>query len=382
PATTSPAPAPTSAPTAAPTPADPGPALAASGTPLTAFGAVGDGRTDDTAALQRALDTAAPGTTLVLPAGKVFRHTQVLRLRRPDLTLAGTGTLLATDPRRSALLVQGDRTTIRDITLAMPTATERLGTWDDMKLTVLGASDVSVERVRVEGSAAAGIYFWGAKRFSLVDARVSGTRADGIHITGPSSDGEVVRPVVRDSGDDGVAVVSYAQDGQPVRRVAVTSPTVLGTSWGRGVTVVGGEDITYTDIRVERSNAAAVYIAKEPGWRTFAPVRVRVSGGVVVDANQSTTVDHGAVLVWDGWVDGSRPLEDVVVEGLRISGTRSSASRQVGFLRAVGSTARGVHLNGFTVLGGPSTLLVTQAPLGDYEAKGWVRDGNPVCVER
>ncbi|MEJ5945299.1 glycosyl hydrolase family 28-related protein [Pseudokineococcus basanitobsidens] len=388
PAPTPPTPAvPTQTPTPTPTPTGaPAPAVpvtsAVSGTPLTAFGAVGDGVTDDTAAIQRAFDTARAGTTLVVPAGKIFRHTDVLRLKRPDLTLAGTGTLRATREEKSSLLVSGDRTTVRDVTLELVGSTRRIGTWEDMKLTVLGAKDVTLERVRVRGSAGAGVYFWGAERFTATDLSVSGTRADGIHVTGPSSDGTITRPVVTGSGDDGVAVVSYAQDGQPVRRVTVTSPTVLGTTWGRGVTVVGGEDITYSDIRVERSNAAAVYIAKEPGWRTFAPVRVRVVGGTVVDANQSRTVDHGAVLVWDGWVAGPGQMRDVVVEGLSITGTRSSASRQVGFLRGLGSTATGVHLNRFSITGGPTNLLVAQAPPGDYEAKGWVVDGRAVCVER
>ena len=44
------------------------------GVSVLAFGAVGDGRTDDTVALQRALDSVPVGSALVLPAGRVFAH--------------------------------------------------------------------------------------------------------------------------------------------------------------------------------------------------------------------------------------------------------------------------------------------------------------------
>ncbi|RYZ15439.1 MAG: hypothetical protein EOO70_06815 [Myxococcaceae bacterium] len=46
------------------------------------FGAVGDGSTDDTAALQRALDALRPGQTLDIAAGKVYRHSDILTVER------------------------------------------------------------------------------------------------------------------------------------------------------------------------------------------------------------------------------------------------------------------------------------------------------------
>jgi polygalacturonase len=51
-----------------------------------AFGAVGDGQTDDTAAIQKAVDTAQQGT-VYLPPG-VYRITAPITLR-PGLTLDG-----------------------------------------------------------------------------------------------------------------------------------------------------------------------------------------------------------------------------------------------------------------------------------------------------
>jgi hypothetical protein len=58
-------------------------------TSVTDFGAVGDGRADDTAAFQRAL-REAPAGVLAVPAGR-FRLTGLVRVRRPNLVLRGAG---------------------------------------------------------------------------------------------------------------------------------------------------------------------------------------------------------------------------------------------------------------------------------------------------
>ena len=76
------------------------------------FGAVGDGTTDDTAALQRALDSLEAGDTLIIPAGKTYRHTDVLTIRNAGVRLSGPGTLLATNEERSALSIDADDVTV------------------------------------------------------------------------------------------------------------------------------------------------------------------------------------------------------------------------------------------------------------------------------
>ncbi len=55
----------------------------------TSFGVTGDGTTDDTAALQEAIDSLEDGQTLLLPAGR-YRTTDALRIRTSNVTIAGT----------------------------------------------------------------------------------------------------------------------------------------------------------------------------------------------------------------------------------------------------------------------------------------------------
>lgn len=336
---------------------------------VTSFGAVGDGVTDDTLAVQRALDALRPGDTLVFPAGKVFRHTDVLTVRTPGVRISGPGTLLATNEGRSSVRINADNVTVDgSLTLKIASTTRRWDAYEQMKLRLSDHTGIVVRHVTVDGSAAAGVYIAGCSHYLLEDVTVKNTRADGIHNTGGDHDGVIRRAVIRNVGDDGVAVVSYSRDkgAVPCRRIVVESPRFYGNVWGRAFSVVGGEDITYRNIYAESSNAAAVYIATEGDpWYTFASKRVRVLGGEIKNSNTSPTTDHGAVLVYSG-----RPgyaNEDIEIADLKVTDTRATASRQVGIL----GDARRIELRNLTIVGGPSNLFSTNAPADAYNTVGW-----------
>ncbi|GAA0316684.1 glycosyl hydrolase family 28-related protein [Kineococcus aurantiacus] len=345
--------------------------------PLT-FGARGDGVTDDTAALQHALDALRAGDTLALPAGRTFRHTDVLRIGVAGVRVTGPGVLLATAESRSAVLVAADRVVLDGgLVLRAGPTTRRWDAFEQMKLRI-AANGVVVRRVTVEGAAAAGVYVGtGAHDFLLEDVVVRGTRADGIHITGGAHDGVVRRPVVQRSGDDGVAVVSYQGDGVPVRRVLVDSPNVSDTTWGRGVTVVGGEDITYRDVTVRRSNAAAVYIASEGApYFTFAPRRVTVEGALLEGANINASVGHGAVLVYAGRPNHSP--SQISLSSVTVRSTRTTAPWQVGVVGERGSSVQDLRFARFDVHGAPAPF---SSNLGTAACSlvGWTVNGSAVA---
>jgi hypothetical protein len=339
------------------------------------FGARGDGRTDDTLAIQRALDALAPGDTLRFAAGRTYPHSDILTIRTPGAHLTGPGTLLATAEARSAVLVDADDVLLDGgLVLRMGRTTERWHTFEQMKLRINGRSGVVVRNVRIEGAAAAGVYVGtGASNFLLEDVTVVGTRADGIHITGGAHDGVVRRPVTRRTGDDGVAVVSYRGDGAPVRRVLVTSPRVTDSLGGRGVAVVGGEDITYQDVSVNRSAGAGIYVAAEGApYFTYAPKRISVRGAVIVGANTNATVGHGAVLVYAG-APGFDPA-GVSMSDVRVSGTRTSAPWQVGIVHDSGANVSDVRFDRFRLQGQPSPLETT-VPRRAWKRSAWTVNG-------
>jgi hypothetical protein len=338
-------------------------------------GAVGDGRTDDTRALQRALDGLHPGDTLVLPEGRSFVHSDVLRVRVPGVRLTGGGSLVAVEEARSSVVVEADDVVVDGITLAMRGTSRRWDAYEQMKLRVAGHTGVVVRRVTIEGAAAAGVYVGpGAAEFLVEDVRVQDTRADGVHVTGGSHDGVVRGVVAAGTGDDGVAVVSYLADGTPVRRVHVQDVTVRDNTWGRGISVVGGEQVTIEDALVERTSAAGLYIASEGApYDTYAPRevvvrRVRIEGG-----NQDPSVGHGAVLVYAGRPD--QPPSDVLVSGLVVEATREDAPWEVGVVAEPGARIRELALVDVGVTSAGTAFAAAGVPADCCTRTGWTVNG-------
>ncbi|SFC99457.1 Pectate lyase superfamily protein [Klenkia taihuensis] len=324
-------------------------------------GAVGDGRTDDTAALQRTLAALEEGDTLELRDGAVYPHAEVLELATSGVHLEGNGAaLLATRELTSAVHISGDDVEIEDLTLQLETSTQRFHAWEQMKLRISG-DGVQVRRVTVLGAAAAGVYVGnGAGDFLLEDVVVEDSRADGIHMTGGAHDGRVVSPVTRRTGDDGVAVVSYLADEAVTARIVVESPVVEGTTWGRGLSVVGGQDVTYRDIDVRDTDAAGVYIGSEGDpYFTYGSQDVLVEGGRVTGANTNSDKDHGSVLVYTG--NERTGAERITVRDLQLVDSRASASWDVGVLRGPGTEIADVTLAGLTIEGGPDQAFWTNA---------------------
>lgn len=296
---------------------------------VTSFGAVGDGRTDDSAAITRAFGTLRSGQTLRFPGGRTFCHGSVLSLTTANVSLVGPGTLQATAEQTSALQIEAAGVTVTDLTLGVANTTQRWSSPDQHKLFLGPHAGISVRDVSITGSAAVGLFCFGPSNFVLERITVSDTRADGIHLTNGAHDGTVESPSITRSGDDGVAVVSYLGDGSVCHDISIHSPRVRVTTGGRGLSVVGGDRIVYTDIDVAESAAAGVYLACEGGDFVTAPTRgVRVTSGRITGANTDPAIDHGAVLVYSGRSGGS--VTDVVVSELSVSGTRSTASRQIG----------------------------------------------------
>ena len=337
----------------------------------TEFGALGDEKTDDSAALQRALDSLKNGDVLEIPAGAIYRHVAVLTIRVAGAHLRGPGTLLATSEEHCALSIDADDVSVGGgLELKVGQTSRRWSAPDQNNLNLLEHKGIVVRDVFVDGAGAAGVFIYGASNYLVENVTVQNTRADGIHQTHGAHDGIIRCARVRNVGDDGIAVVSYAQDGAPCHDITIESPRFTGNKWGRGFSVVGGEDVTFRDIYAENSDAAALYIACEgEPWNTAPTRRVRVLGGELKRSNLSQTVDHGAVLIYNARPDFT--IEDVTIEDLKISDTNPKASRQVGILVGQSGGVKNIQLNNFSINGGPSNLFVSDAPATNYVKQNW-----------
>lgn len=389
PTTASPTPAPT---TASPTPttASPMPTTSAPTGPVIRpeqYGATGDGVTDDTSALKSAINALTSGATLLLDAGKTYRHSAVLKVVQAGSTIAGSGTLLATSEATSALHLAANNITVDGPTLKMGATTQRWVAFEQMKLRLGRFTGITVRNVLIDGSAAAGIYVGGASNFRLADVTVRNTRADAIHMTGGASYGTVDNARVINPGDDGVAVVSYKNDGEQVHDITVNNPRLEGQVWGRAFSVVGGYNVTYNNVTATRSAGACIYIAAESEFNSYGVNNVAVNGGTLTGCNQQADVDtadrpspakgrvvHGAVMVYN-----SQPAEhisNVTMRNLTIKDTHLDGYDQVKLNNTSTGTITRQEFRTVAITGGSRYLFkATGVPTTGYRTIGWTKEG-------
>lgn len=269
---------------------------------------------DNGAAIQAALDALKPGDWLIFPAG-TYLHSKSLRVRAPGVVLWSNGaTLLATNPDDTAIVLQADGVSMYGFRLHAVTGT-RGSKLTQARIAVAPAGsgrvrNVTVRRNIVEngaaagtpqanGSSASGIFVYRAEGFLVAENTVRRTLADGIHVTAGSNGGRIIGNIVRESGDDMIAVVSYmGSTGTPIGTLLADMPTlraerlsrnllianndVAGQYWGRGITVVGGEDITIEGNRIsDATYAAGILLARESSYLTFGVRNVLVQNNTV-----------------------------------------------------------------------------------------------------
>jgi len=335
-----PAPAPAPAPEPAPAPAtapasDETCSLAALPTKpsaaktITDYGVAPSDTKDQTTAIQAALDAMKPGEWMVFPAG-TYRHSESLRVRVPGVVLSGEGaTLLATNPDDTAMMMQADDSSLYGFRLH--TVTEKRGSaLRHARIVIAPPGNTSGPRVKgvtvrqnivenggapgtalANGSSASGIFIYHADTFLVAENTVKRTLADAIHTTGGSMNGRVLKNTVRENGDDMIAVVSYmASEGTSIssmtssmekireqrlnRNILISDNDVRGQYWGRGITVVGGENVTIQNNRIsDTTHGAGVLLARESGYLSFGVRDVIVRNNTI--QNVQTTAPEYSV---------------------------------------------------------------------------------------
>ncbi|WP_261532845.1 right-handed parallel beta-helix repeat-containing protein [Burkholderia multivorans] len=284
---------------------------------------------DQAAELQRAFDMLRPGQRLVFAPGR-YVVGRSLTVRQPHVVLQGNGaTLVATSPNDQTLELRGDGTALVGFRFE-GTGTTRLGSRESTKIQVTG-HDVQVLGNVIDGGASAGIFVFGGSAVAIVGNEVRATLADGIHITHGARDVLVQRNVVGDTGDDMIAVVSYQQDGALSRNVLITGNSLEGNAWGRGITVVGGADVTIANNVVRNVQVSSgILVGQEDSWHTYGASNVRIENNVISDIQTKAdrtdprpVTQQGAIEVstWSG------KISRVTVIGNRVSNTRFDAIR-------------------------------------------------------
>lgn len=322
-------------------------------------------------------DALKPGQTLTLAPG-TYKHSGVLTISVPGVQINGNGaTLQSTNDATSSLSITGDGVSLTNLNLTAPLTGTRYSSLNQNSLNIQG-DNVTVSNVTITGAAAAGLFVFGASGFTISNVTVQRTRADGIHMTYGSSYGQLNNVTTKWTGDDGIAIVSYSNE-QPTHDITINSPTVVGTTWGRGLSVVGSNNVTFNNINVSQTAAAAVYIASEGDpYYTLGVNNVSVLGGTITSANTDASVVHGAVLVYAG--NSATGVANVTISGLTISKTTTTAQRNVAIISDGGSVSGVVLRNIALKTTALSPLDIGGVPSRSYSTSGWTLNGVPITV--
>jgi parallel beta-helix repeat protein len=250
------------------------------------------GAADDTADIQKAIRALRSGDWLVLPAG-TYRISKHLTVPVDGVTLYGKGaTIRSTNATDGGIMIEGDNVAIYGFTLEQNSDSRQGTPWaggisvfDQRSGKRRRVSGTVIRGNTINNAANTGIFLYRATLFTVADNIVYRSWADGIHATGGSDYGRIIRNRVSQNGDDMIAVVSYAGERGALpaamkyrkmslqnlnRDIYVAGNTLSDTYWGRGISVVGGINVTIQDNDISKTpTAAGIYVLRERSYATF-----------------------------------------------------------------------------------------------------------------
>ncbi|WP_245233916.1 glycosyl hydrolase family 28-related protein [Mycobacterium sp. PS03-16] len=378
-------------------------ATSSTSTPITTinvkdYGAVGDGITDDSAAIKAAEAALTSGQRLYFPEG-TYRFAQQHPAGHAAIRLAGLsdvtvefapGARLLMDNLDAAghgtshgIRIEGaaSHVTILNATVEWKTRPSARSFGDGFS--ILGwpsdsppppgwtgstgtVSNVSLVNARVVNAPQTGAVFMGASDVTVTNFTAVGTLGDGLHFNA-NRRVTVDGLLAQNTGDDGLAFVTYYDPTQPWTYGPGDGPfnqsglgewnnggsvashiTVTGGA-ASGVRVQGGYDITITDVTVTgKEFGLQVNSAKASGpgdWTSLASRDVRISD-VTISGTQT-----GIVLATNN-IDGTEPAMWWDFAGLTISDVTIYNSRNWSLAvetpatttsRFAGVTLRNIH---------------------------------------
>jgi Right handed beta helix region len=333
---------------------------------------------DETTALQSMFDNLHPGATLTLDR-RVYPHGGVVTITVPNVHIEGNGaTLAAINDLTSSVQISANGVSVSNLNLTAPIGGPRYSSNEQQKLYV-HADGVRLNDITITGSAGAGVLLDRASNFVLNRVTVRDSRADGIHMTRGSNHGQVNNPLTERTGDDGIAVVSYGPqfgvNDPPCRNITIESPVVKGTTFGHGVTVRGGENITYRNVQVSDTSGAGVFVDTEGEPFFLQSVNgATIEGGTVTGANNVGAM--GALAVY-----GANPgvvTSNVTLSNLTIVNTPESAQRNIAVWVENGGAVSNIALRNIAVRQQSQLpVLLANAPRDTYSLSGITLNGSP-----
>ncbi len=246
------------------------------------YGAIGDGRSDCTQAMQNAFNTrglAAPhglysGRHLPAQRGPHARRRDGDGRRRPDHPggeQSGPGGAQLTGSATLSNLVTSTRAPNRS---SQPLAAA---------IDVTGANN-RVEHVTTLGAASNGIRLDGASGAQIVRNLVEGSNADGIALMNGSLNNTVDSNEVYQAGDDSYSDDSYTFDSRQDSGNLFTHDYALANAYGRGFALMGATGDTIRNSVTDGSQWMGIVAGTDSNSRTMNGSNDTIADNLILNA--------------------------------------------------------------------------------------------------
>jgi len=264
------------------------------------FGAKCDGVTDDTAALQKALNLITSHHALQLPAGTCVTSSQLNVYGKNNVAVLGAGkdrTIIeAADPFHSAFVVSNaSNVLLQAFQIHSPNSTTRSTDAKSRGFYVEKSSGVTLDGVRVRQTAGAGILFYVVTDSRIIHSEVVNNRSDAFHVTGASRNILVRYNRAKGSGDDCFASIGY---GTKLNRDIRFLDNDCSDNRASGVSfegTIGGQ--AYRN-RLTRTGVSGIRIASQRGYNTGPVSDIDLKDNILTEVKTRADVDHAAIMVF------------------------------------------------------------------------------------
>jgi hypothetical protein len=302
------------------------------------YGATGDGNADDLPAMNSAVNALpATGGIVFFPSGKSFKKNDLLTITKSHVKLWGVNRgaevfqAVNGQQRHQAILCRNN-TGCGVFGLKLRSdATQRFDALEDNQISDDGGSLVEVAGVEVQGSAATGIFLYGSTEHYIEGNYVHHTWADHIHHTNGATTSWVWNNYIFNEapskGDDGVACVTYGPNSPRCGDMEWWNNTILHTDWGRGYSVIGGNNITIHDNWAIGVAGAGIIVASESSYDSSASQGITIFKNNVENCGHA--ISHPGILV-SGLSTDAGPLMNIALTDNVSVGTPAGPYRAEG----------------------------------------------------
>ncbi|WP_063551521.1 right-handed parallel beta-helix repeat-containing protein [Burkholderia territorii] len=253
------------------------------------FGVVGDGVTDDTAALQVALNARIP---LYFPPG-VYLYSNTLTATASIIGSGWDSILQCTTSQGENAAIYWNNASnfkIQNLQFFSKNATGYYANENAGPINLGTCTQFEISGCKINNAASQAIMMRACANGKVFGNTVLNVWHDGFHVTGASSDITITNNEVINGGDDAFAVVGYQKDLARPRRIIIANNRVDQTKYARGIAIVGAQDITISGNHIYNSQCAGIYVSSESSYQTYGNHNVTIADNILDTCGISSNI--------------------------------------------------------------------------------------------